>query len=150
MTTNNATNVGELTFTRIYEAPRELVFRCMITPEHLTHFWGPIGVSTPIENIKIDPRPGGVFETIMVNDANGDEYPFRSIFVEVREPEKIVWTEPDVEGGMTTSITFKDLGLGRTEVVTHQTNVPEMYRSPEAQAGMQSSFDRFAAYLLSQ
>ncbi len=48
---------------------------------------------------------------------------------------------------MTTSITFTDLGDGRTEVVTHQTNVPEMYRTPEAQAGMQSSFDRFAAYL---
>ena len=48
---------------------------------------------------------------------------------------------------MTTSITFTDLGDGRTEVFIHQTNVPEMYRTPEAQAGMQSSFDRFAAYL---
>ena len=65
------------------------------------------------------------------------------------EPEKLVWTEPDVEGGMTTSVTFTDLGDGRTEVFTHQTNVPEMYRSPEAQAGMQSSFDRFAAYIAS-
>jgi hypothetical protein len=57
-----------------------------------------------------------------------------------------VFSEPDVEGGMTTSLTFTDLGDGRTEVVTHQTNVPEMYLAPEAQAGMQSSFDRFAAY----
>ena len=32
-------------------------------------------------------------------------------------------------------------------MVIHQTNVPEMYRSPEAQSGMQSSFDRFSAYL---
>ena len=31
---------GELEFTRIFDAPRELVFRCMIEPEHLTHFWG--------------------------------------------------------------------------------------------------------------
>ena len=117
-------------------------------PEHLTHFWGPIGVSTPIENITIDPKPGGVFETIMVNDADGDEYPMRAVFVEVDPPERIVWSEPDVEGGMTTSVTFRDLGDGRTEVVIHQTNVPEMYRTPEAQAGMQSSFDRFDAYLL--
>jgi hypothetical protein len=51
---------------------------------------------------------------------------------------------------MTTSLTFTDLGNGRTEVVAHQTNVPEMFRSPEAQAGMQSSFDRFAAYLTSR
>ncbi|MCU1454906.1 MAG: hypothetical protein JWN46_3052 [Acidimicrobiales bacterium] len=141
------TTLGELEFTRIYDAPRELVFTCMITAEHLTHFWGPIGVSTPIENITIDPRPGGVFETIMVNDEDGAEYPFRGVFVEVVEPEKLVWTEPDVEGGMTSSLTFTDLGDGRTEVVVHQSNVPEMYRTPEAQAGMQSSFDRFAAYV---
>ena len=38
--TNDEANLGELTFTRIYEAPKTLVFECMITPEHLTHFWG--------------------------------------------------------------------------------------------------------------
>jgi uncharacterized protein YndB with AHSA1/START domain len=141
------TNLGELNYTYIVDAPRELVFRCMITPEHLTHFWGPVGVSTPIENIKIDPRPGGIFETIMVNDSDGAEYPSRGVYVEVVEPERLVWTEPDVEGGMTTTSTFTDLGDGRTEVFVHQTNVPEMYRSPEVQDGMRSSFDRFAAYL---
>ena len=140
-------NLGEVTLVRIYDAPRELVFECMITPEHLTHFWGPVGISTPIENIEVDPRPGGIFKTIMVNDENGDEYPNIGVFVEVTAPEKIVFTEPDVEGGMTTTSYFKDLGDGRTEVTVHQTNVPEMYRSPEAQAGMQSSFDKFAAYL---
>ncbi len=40
---------GELVFTRILEAPRELVFRCMIEPEHLTHFWGPANQSGPIK-----------------------------------------------------------------------------------------------------
>jgi uncharacterized protein YndB with AHSA1/START domain len=141
------TTYGEVTYTRVYEAPRELVFQCMITPSHLTHFWGPVGVSTPVENITVDPRPGGVFETIMVNDADGAEYPMRGVYVEVTEPAKLVWTEAGVEGGMTSSLTFTDLGDGRTEVVAHQTNVPEMYLSPEAQAGMQSSFDRFAAYV---
>jgi uncharacterized protein YndB with AHSA1/START domain len=137
----------DVTYTRIYQAPRQLVFTCMITPEHLTHFWGPIGTSTPLQNITVDPRPGGVFETIMVNDSDGAEYASRGVFVEVVEPERLSWTEPDVEGGMTTTLTFTDLGDGTTEVVAHQTNVPEMFRSPEAQAGMQSSFDRFDAYL---
>ena len=104
---SNDQNLGEVTYTRTYDAPRDLVFECMITPEHLTHFWGPVGVSTPIGNIKVDPRPGGVFETIMVNDATGEEYPTRGVFVEVTKPEKIVWTEPDVEGGMTTTSTFQ-------------------------------------------
>jgi uncharacterized protein YndB with AHSA1/START domain len=145
--TDAATNLGEITYTRDWDAPRELVFTCMTTPDHLAHFWGPVGISTPLENITIDLRPGGVFETIMVNDADGAQYPMRGVYVEVVENEKLVWSEPDVEGGMTTSIEFTDLGGGRSQTVTHQTNVPEMYRTPESQAGMQSSFDRMAAYL---
>jgi hypothetical protein len=65
-------------------------------------------------------------------------------------PRKLVFTEPEVEGGMITTITFVDLGDGRTEVTTHQTNVPAMYRSAEAQAGFQSSLDRFDAYIAGQ
>ncbi|MGH9017512.1 MAG: SRPBCC domain-containing protein [Acidimicrobiales bacterium] len=145
---DRATKYGEVTYTRVYEAPQELVFRCMVTPEHLTHFWGPEGVSTPLANITVDLRPGGVFETIMVNDADGAEYPSRGVFVEVAEPERLVWTEADVEGGMTTSLTFTDLGNRTTEVTAYQTNVPEIYQSAEARAGMESSFDRFAAYLV--
>jgi uncharacterized protein YndB with AHSA1/START domain len=85
----------------------------------------------------------------MVNDANGDQYPMRGVFVEVVAPERLVWTEAEVEGGMTTAITFIDNGDGTTDAMTHQTNVPEMYRSADAQAGMQSSFDRFEDYLTS-
>jgi hypothetical protein len=48
---------------------------------------------------------------------------------------------------MTTTITFTDLGDGRSEVVTHQTNVPAEFRSPEAQAGFRTSLDRYDAYL---
>jgi hypothetical protein len=48
---------------------------------------------------------------------------------------------------MTTSITFADLGDGRTEVITRQTNMPAMFATPEAQAGFKTSLDRFDAYL---
>lgn len=142
--------VGEVTFRRIYNAPRELMFDCMTTPEHLTHFWGPVGVHTPVENITVDLRVGGVFETLMIDDASGAEYPSKGVFVAIDRPNMLAFEEPDVEGGMRTTITFVDLGDGRTEAVTHQTNVPEMYRSPEALAGMQSSFDRFDGYLAEQ
>ncbi len=135
---------GELNFTRVFEAPRELVFRCMTQPEHLTHFWGPAGVSTPIEHIKVDPRPGGVFDTVMVNDADGSQYRMRAVFDEVARPERLVWTDQDT--GMRTTSTFTDLGA-RTEVRIHQVNVPEPMRRPEAQQGFLTSLDRFAAYL---
>jgi hypothetical protein len=69
----------------------------------------------------------------------------RAVYVDVSEPERLVWTDPAT--GMTTTSTFVDLGDSRTEVRIHQTNVPEPFRSPEAQAGFSSSLDRFAMYL---
>jgi uncharacterized protein YndB with AHSA1/START domain len=142
---DHAPEAAELSYTRVFDAPRELVFRCMTEPQHLTHFWGPAGVSTPLENIKVDARPGGAFETVMVNDADGSQYPMRAVYVEVAEPERLVWTEPGT--GVTTTSTLTDLGGGRTEVKILQANVPEAFRSPEAQAGFSTSLDRFAAYL---
>lgn len=135
----------ELVFTRDFDAPRELVFRCMIEPRHLTHFWGPIGVCAPVETIAVDARPGGKFETVMVNDADGSTYPTSFVFVEVSEPERLVWTDP--ASGMTTTSTFTDLGGSRTQVRIHQAHVPEPFRSPQAQAGFATSLDKFAAYL---
>ena len=97
-----------------------------------------------IDNITVDLRPGGSFETTMVSDADGSTYTMRAVYVEVRRPERLVWIEPEVEGGMRTTITFVDLHDGRTEVVTHQTNVPAAYLSAEARAGFSTSLDRFA------
>ncbi len=146
---SKASGQDELTYRRIHDAPRELLFDCMTQPEHLTHFWGPAGTTTPIDGITVDLRPGGVFETVMVSDADGSQYAMRATYLEVHRPNRLVWTEPEVEGGMITTITFTDLGDGRTEVVTHQANVPEPYRSREAREGFQTSLDRFGAYLAS-
>ena len=142
---SESTQTQELDLTRVFDAPREVVFRCMIEPEHLTHFWGPVGMSTPVATITIEPWAGGRFETVMVNDETGEEYPTRGVFVEVVEPEKLVWTEP--EFGITNTSTFTNLGDGRTEVHIHQSNVPEQFATPEAREGFNSSLDRFAAYL---
>jgi uncharacterized protein YndB with AHSA1/START domain len=140
-------DLGEVTITRIYEAPRELVWECMTTPEHLTHFWGPPGVSTPLDSIVIEPWAGGRFDTVMVFDATGERYPNSGVFVEVDPPNTLVWSETGAAEGMINTSTFTDLGNGRTEVVIHQRNVPAMYRSPEALEGFNSSLDRFEAYL---
>ena len=101
------TATGELTYRRVHRASPELLFDCMTTPEHLTHFWGPAGTTTPIGNIVIDLRPGGIFETTMVSDADGSTYTMRAVYVEVRRPDRLVWIEPDVEGGMRTRLTAR-------------------------------------------
>jgi uncharacterized protein YndB with AHSA1/START domain len=136
---------GELHFTRTFEAPRELVFACMTDADHLTHFWGPTGVSAPRDRITLEAHPGGRFETVMVSDADGSEYPTRAVFDEVRPPELLVWTES--LSGMRVRSEFVALGPDRTEVRIHQTYVPEAFSLPEAQAGFESSLDRLAAYV---
>lgn len=135
----------ELEFSRVLDAPRTLVFSCLTDPRHLTHFWGPAGTSAPIEHIRVDPRPGGVFETVMVSDRDGSRYPTRATYLEVKAPERLVWRES--HSGMTVTVTFVELGSDRTEVRIHQTDVPDAALAPAAQAGFRTSLDRFAAYL---
>ncbi len=135
----------EVTYVRVFDAPRELVFRCILEPEHLTHFWGPTGMSTPLDKIVVEPWVGGAFRTVMVNDATGEEYASSGVYTEITEPSRLAWRENETPTTATTD--FIDLGDGRTEVRIHQTNIPVMFTTEEAQAGFKSSLDRFAAHL---
>jgi uncharacterized protein YndB with AHSA1/START domain len=139
---------GELEYTRVFDAPRTLVFACMTEPAHLARFWGPAGTSAPLEEIRVDLRPGGAFETVMVSERDGSRYPTRATYVDVQPPERLVWRES--HSGMTVTITFSELDERRTEVRIHQTDVPEAAMAPAAQAGFKTSLDRFAAYLEQQ
>jgi uncharacterized protein YndB with AHSA1/START domain len=136
---------GELWFNRVFQAPRELVFRCLTEPEHLTHFWGPTGVHTPLERIVVDARPGGVFETVMVNDTDGSEYAIRAVYDEVRPPDLLSWT--DVHSGVRVSSELIELGADRTELRIHQMDVPQAFMAGESQKGFLTSLERFAVHL---
>ncbi|MGH3150045.1 MAG: hypothetical protein ACRDOB_04850 [Streptosporangiaceae bacterium] len=72
---------GELTCRRVHDAPGELLSGCLTRPEHLTHFWGPAGTSTPPGGITAGLRPGGLFETVMTSDADGSMYTMRAVYV---------------------------------------------------------------------
>jgi uncharacterized protein YndB with AHSA1/START domain len=117
----------------------------MVEPEHLTHFWGPIGTTTPLDQITVDARPGGIFATVMVNESDGSTYPTSATYLEVLPPERLAWVEG--HSGMTVTATFTDLGDDRTQVDIEQRNVPQQMLDPAAQAGFRTSLDRFAAHL---
>jgi uncharacterized protein YndB with AHSA1/START domain len=140
-------HVTEETFTvrRVHHAPRELVFACMSQPAHLTQFWGPRGTHTPIGNITVDLRPGGAFETTMVNDATSDTYTMRAVYVAVEAPSFLSWREVDTQ--VLTEIRFIDLDDGTTEVVTTQSGLPPQMRTPQARAGWATALDRASAYI---
>ncbi|MFD6183034.1 SRPBCC domain-containing protein [Streptomyces goshikiensis] len=137
-------DLGELTITRVFDAPREAVFKAFTEPEQLARFWSPVGTSLPVDRIKIDARPGGVFETVMVADADGTEYPMSATFLDVVEPETISFTM--AAPGLVSTMTFSVKGSG-TELVLHQTNVQAVFRGPEAVAGLNSSFDKLVEHL---
>ena len=141
--TNEDDRRGELTVSRVVDAPRELVWRAFTEPEHLAGFWGGPGITVPVESVTMDVRPGGSFELTMVAP-DGAEYPNRGEYVEVAKPSRIVLTEPDT--GITATITFAEVG-DKTEVTIHQVGVPERFLGPEAEAGFAATFDKLEALL---
>lgn len=134
-----------LRYTRIFDAPQELVFACLTQPEHLSHFWAPLGASAPTEEIHIDLRPGGSFTTLIVNDTSGATYATRSVFLEVQAPSRLVWYEEHT--GMTVRVTLTALPGGETLFRLHQTNVPDVVRLPENRTGFTTTLDKFSSYL---
>lgn len=76
----------EIVVSRIFDAPRELVWEAWTDPRHVVHWWGPDGFTTTIE--KMDVRPGGTWELVM-HGPDGTDYPNRSLFTEVVKPERI-------------------------------------------------------------
>lgn len=137
-------SADELVYRRVLQAPRELVWRCLTEPAELACYWGPAGMSTPVEGIVVELRPGGRFETLM----QGEHGSHRMVatFTEVVHPERLAWVDP--ASGVQTTSTLHDRGDGTTEVVIHQRNVPEAMRAPEARAGFLTSLDKLEQHLV--
>ncbi|HEV7811157.1 MAG TPA: SRPBCC family protein [Candidatus Limnocylindrales bacterium] len=108
----------ELVFERIFEAPRELVWKVITDPERVTNWWGPDGYTTTVETM--DVRPGGKWRWINHTTA-GEDVPFKGEYLEVVPPERLVQTEIwDVPGfddrAAINTLVLEDLG-GRTRFV---------------------------------
>lgn len=136
-------SVDELVYRRVFDATRELVWRCLTEPAELAQFWGPSGMTTPLEGIVVELHAGGRFETPMVGD-HGSHHMIAT-FTEVVVPERLSWVEP--ASGVHTTATLVDLGDATTEIVIDQRHVPEPMRTPEARAGFATSLDKLEAHL---
>jgi uncharacterized protein YndB with AHSA1/START domain len=81
-----------IVLTRLYDAPRELVWRAITDPKHVAQWYGGEGFSSPV--CEMDVRPGGAWRHVM-RAPNGMEFPVNSVFIEVVPPERLVWTSSD-------------------------------------------------------
>src|SRR5436190_12570478 len=95
----------QITATRLFDAPRELVFD-MWTDPHIARWWGPNGFTNTIETM--DVRPGGVWKFVM-HGPDGTDYANKSVYVEVDRPSRLVYDH--VSGPLfRATATFEDLG----------------------------------------
>ena len=90
----------EFVITRVFDAPREVVWKAWTEPERLTQWWGPKGCT--IRLVKLDVRPGGIFHYAMQFKAGNDMWG-RFIYREIAAPERIVFVNSfsDANGGIT-------------------------------------------------
>jgi uncharacterized protein YndB with AHSA1/START domain len=138
---------------RVFDAPRELVFKAWTEPEHFATWFGEHGSSIPLDKVSMDARPGGVWSATMIYGPNEVELPFSGTFLEVVEPERVSLTllDPsDPENGLVEVLTavLKDLGGGRIEMTFTQRggNLPADEYS-RAMRGSLIFFDRMAEHL---
>lgn len=118
MNPNNATNniaaqVGdrEITITRVYDAPRDVVFEAWTNEEHLSKWWGPRGFTSTFQ--EFDMKPGGKWQFIM-HGPDGVDFPNTNVIVEVVKHERIVIDHVVFPHYLATAI-FEDLD-GKTKL----------------------------------
>jgi uncharacterized protein YndB with AHSA1/START domain len=143
----------DLVMERIFDAPRDLVWKVITDPKRVTNWWGPHGYTTTV--VEMDVRPGGRWRYIQ-HTTGGEDVPFKGEYLEVVPPERVVQTfiydvEPFNEQAAITTLTLEDLG-GRTKMVSRD-RFPSIEALEGALAmgmtgGALETWDRLAAELI--
>jgi uncharacterized protein YndB with AHSA1/START domain len=160
-------NVGDagpgrdLVITRVFDAPRELVFKARTEPERLKRWWGPKGTTTPY--CEIDLRPGVVMHYCM-RSPDGRDMWGKGVFREIVVPERIVLTDSfaDAEGNVVLpthygmrpewpleallTVTFEE-EAGKTRVTLRYEGVPPGADRDGSEQGWSESLERLGEYL---
>jgi uncharacterized protein YndB with AHSA1/START domain len=145
---------SEVTITRMFDAPRELVFEAWTQPAHLKRWWGPHDFTNPV--CEVDLRVGGRWKIVMRFSRDGSEHTATGEYREIVPPERLVFTNIalDKDGkhlleGVTT-VTLEDLG-GKTKLTLHTRMkglVPYADRMLDGmEPGWSQSLERLAAEL---
>jgi len=141
----------ELLLTRVFDAPRKLVYEAWTKPEHLERWQGaPQGYT--VTSHQVDLRPGGAFR-ICMRSPEGVDHWLQGVYREVVEPEKLVfthgWLNAEGQPGPETlvTITFANHD-GQTELTLLQTGFQSIASRDGHQGGWTSMLDRFKLYIV--
>lgn len=128
-----------LTITRVFDAPRDLVWKAWTDPKHVARWWGPHGFTNPV--CELDLRPGGALR-IDMRGPDGVVYPMRGVFREIVAPERLVFTtraledtegNPQLEGLNTVTLVEES---GKTTLTLHAVITKATLAAQPALAGM--------------
>jgi uncharacterized protein YndB with AHSA1/START domain len=140
-----------LVVTRVFDAPRERVFKAWTDAKQVAQWFPPKDFTAPV--CELDPRPGGVFRIVMKGPEgepfNGGEFPGEGVFEEVVPNERLAFTfagEGDTPPPILMTVLFEDQGNGKTKVTVHQTartlEEYEALRKMGSEEGLGQSFDK--------
>ena len=142
----------ELVITRIFDAPRRLVFKMWTEPGHLARWWVPRGFATI--SSRMDVRPGGSWLRSM-RAPDGSLIRKHGIYREIVAPERLVFTyvTDGLAGNLGSetlvTVTFADLG-GKTRLTVHQAGFASVLACEAHRAGWTSCLERFVEQLSSE
>jgi uncharacterized protein YndB with AHSA1/START domain len=160
-TPTEAPSERELVITRLFNAPRELVWKAWTEPEHMKHWWGPQNFTAPV--CKIDLRVGGTYLYCM-RSPEGQDYWSTGVYREIVPPERIVCTDSfaDEQGNrvpashygmggdwpseLLVTVTFEE-HEGKTKFTLRHAGIPAGEMSDLTRAGWNESFDKLAEAL---
>lgn len=145
--TDRANRILEIT--RVFDAPREEVFRCFVEPDLIAQWWGPDGFSTPVDGVEVEAMVGGKHHKTMVLERPeiaagmgvpvGATFPDAATILEISPPELLVLSsEPQPDMGLVertiSRIEFHADGPDRTRVVLVDGPYTDMM-APHAETG---------------
>ena len=136
----------EIRMTRLFDAPRQLVFEAMTKPEHVTQWWGRLGEGYSVPVCEIDLRVGGRWR--FVNRHPHGEAAFHGEYREITPPSRLVFTEifeefPDSVSVVTTEFTDEDGKTRMTATVRYPSlEVRDLVLATDMATGAGISYDR--------
>ena len=148
---------------RVFDAPRELVFDAWTEPRHLTRWFAPRELTSPV--VRVDLRVGGAFLFCM-RTADGTDIWGRGVYREVVRPERLVYTDSlsDAQGNLVepshygigsahpletlVTLTFDELPDGKTKMTLRHEVPASVPERPATQQGWNEMFDRLEETVL--
>jgi uncharacterized protein YndB with AHSA1/START domain len=140
----------EIVMSRVFDAPRALLFKVFLDPESIPHWWGPRGTTTIVD--QMDVRPGGAWRYVH-RGPDGSESGFRGEYREIVPPERIVYSfewEPMPGHVVVDTVTLTEHDGRTTMTVTSLFDTREDRDGMLAsgmEGGAAESWDRLAEYL---